>query len=70
MSGNPDVAKAEDAADPRRQGRGCTKVRRALENPAEAGRHHTAFPKGKKQGDFSKEQEFTFGEHSRDNDFV
>jgi wyosine [tRNA(Phe)-imidazoG37] synthetase (radical SAM superfamily) len=34
---NPDVAKAEDAADPRRQGRGCTKVRRALDNPGDAG---------------------------------
>jgi hypothetical protein len=33
-------------------------------------RHHTAFPKGKKQGDFSKNLEFTFGEHSCDTYFV
>jgi hypothetical protein len=33
-------------------------------------RHHTAFPKGKKQGDFSKKQEFIFGDHSSDPYFV
>jgi hypothetical protein len=33
-------------------------------------RHHTAFPKGKKQSDFSKNLEFTFGEHSGDTYFV
>jgi hypothetical protein len=27
-------------------------------------RNHTAFPKGKKQGDFSEKQECTLGEHS------
>ena len=60
---NPDVAKAEDAADPRRQGRSCTKVLRALENPAEAGRHHPAFTKGKKQDP-------TLGEFKMDRVFV
>jgi hypothetical protein len=33
-------------------------------------RHHTAFPKGKKQGDFSEKQEFIIGEHSHGNYFV
>jgi hypothetical protein len=67
---DPDVAKAEDAADPRRQGRSCTKVLRALENPAKAGRHHTAFPMGKKQGSFYYNHDLTLGEFKSDCIFV
>jgi len=49
---NPNVAKVEDAADGRRQGFGCSRLRRILDNgssldPALAGRCGViGFPKG------------------------
>ena len=53
-----DVAKAEDDADPRRQGRSRTWVLRALDNKVDAASH--GFPNGKKQGDFNKKPRFPF----------
>jgi beta-lactamase class D len=44
LYGNPDVAKAEGAADPRRQGRSCIRIPRALENEGDAAPH--GFPGG------------------------
>jgi hypothetical protein len=43
------VAKAEGVADPRRQGRSCIGIPRALDNKGDAA--PSAFPKGKKQGE-------------------
>jgi hypothetical protein len=47
---NPDVAKVEDAADGRRQGFGCSHLRRILDNAADA--VSSALSKGKQQGDY------------------
>ena len=48
---NPNVAKVEGAADPRRQGRSCSELLQALDNAGDA--VSSAFPKGKQTGDFS-----------------
>jgi len=47
---HPNVAKVEDAADARRQGFGCSRLRRILDNAA--GAVSSAFPKGKQKGDY------------------
>ena len=48
---NPNVAKVEDAAAARRQGVGCSRLRRILDNAADA--VSSAFPKGKQNGKMS-----------------
>jgi len=45
---NLNVAKVEGVVDPRRQGRSCISIPRALDNKGDAA--PSAFPKGKKQG--------------------
>ena len=46
----PNVAKVEDAAAARRQGFGCSRLRRSPDNTADA--VSSAFPEGKQQGDY------------------
>jgi hypothetical protein len=48
---HPNAAKFEGAADPRRQGRSCSELPQALDNAGDAA--SSAFPKGKRTGDFS-----------------
>jgi hypothetical protein len=48
---NPGVAKVEDAGDARRQGSGCSSLRRALDNAADA--ISSTFLKGKQHDCFS-----------------
>ena len=57
---SPNVAKAEDAADGRRQGFGCNHLRRILDNAADA--VSSAFPKGKQQGVVMRARDLTGGE--------
>ena len=69
---NPDVAKVEDAADGRRQGFGCSRLRLILDNTADA--VSSAFPKGKQNEKHSQnhilsiEDIFNFRKHNK-NDY-
>jgi hypothetical protein len=61
----------ERRAGARRVGKGEAVLRycEPLPIPPKAGRHHTAFPKGKKQGQFLLFQDFTFCELPKNNLF-
>jgi hypothetical protein len=54
-----------------RDGKGEADLRycEPLPIPPTAGQHHTAFPKGKKHGQFPLFQDFTFGEFLKNNPF-
>ena len=49
---NSNAAKIEDAADARRQGFGSSRLRRAIDNKADAA--SLAFPQGKQEGEYNK----------------
>jgi len=49
LNDSPNVAKVEDAADPRRRGWSCSHLPRALDNAGDA--VSSAFPKGKQQAE-------------------
>ena len=52
-----------------RDGQGEAVLRYCEPLPTKEMRHHTAFPKGKKQGQFSLFQDFTFCEFLKNNPF-